>query len=136
MNWTFLLFLSWRESKFIWAELFVKSTFSHLRKPSFGKKSRISPLMPFLTYNRQKVKKTNKQKKNDEEKKKTNKNVWPGYKNKYLNSAVRRSSFFYLKPFSFISFHSLPNFLCSFCRNLILHPCVVLLGAIVSIGGF
>ena len=137
MNWTFLLFLSWRESTFIWAELFVKSTFSHRRKPSFGKKSRISPLILFLTYNRQKVKKkqTNKQK-NDEEKKNKKKNVWPGYKNKYLNSAVRRSSFFYLKPFSFISFHSLPNFLCSFCRNLILHPCVVLLGAIVSIGGF
>ena len=135
MNWTFLLFLSWRDSTFIWAELFVKSTFSHRRKPSFGKKSRISLLCYFFTYNRQKVKKKTKNKK-WRRKKKTKKNVWPGYKNKYLNSAVRRSSFLCLKPFSFISFRSLPNFLCSFCRNLILHPCVVLLGAIVSIGGF
>lgn len=69
-------------------------------------------------------------------KKKKKRLAMPGYKNKYLNSAVRRSSFLYLKLFSFISFRSLPNFLCSFCRNLILHPCVVLLGAIVSIGGF
>ena len=42
---------------------FVKSTFSHRRKLSFGKKSRISFLCYFFTYNRQKVKKkTNKKK--------------------------------------------------------------------------
>ena len=52
---------------------FVKSTFSHLRKPSFGKKSRISPLMLFLTYNRQNLKKQKQKTKNDEEKKKEKK---------------------------------------------------------------